>query len=166
MTEDRTVIIRQATADDVDALYTLIHEAMQVYALQSGITRPLDALCETKETLKNHIQKDHVLVAVREGQLIGTVRLVRHGVRTAYFSRFAVLPHLRQTGVGKKLYATAEQWLYQQHFDYVVLHTALSNETLVAFYQARGFHLMHTTFDRGYARGTFAKALSPHNKQT
>ncbi len=164
MHDDLTITIRQATAADLDQLLSLVHDAMTVYARQSGITQPLESLCEDKTDMLEHIKTDHVLVAERNGQLAGTVRLVRHGARTAYFSRFAVLPHLRQTGVGRKLYEAAEIWLQSHGFLYVVLHTALTNEPLVAFYQARGFHLVHCTYDRGYPRGTFAKEIKPYQQ--
>ena len=166
MHEASTITIRQATEADLYPLLSLVHDAMTVYARQSGITQPLESLCEDKADMLYHIQTDYVLVAERNGQMAGTVRLVRHGVSTAYFSRFAVLPHLRQTGVGRKLYEAAEAWLQSNGYVYVVLHTALTNEPLVSFYQARGFHLIHCAYDRGYPRGTFAKDIRPYQHQS
>ena len=160
--KDIPITIRKADDSDVDPLYTLIRQAMAVYAKQSGITQPLDALTESKSDLLHHIHVDHVLVAELHDQLAGTVRLIRADSETAYFSRFAVLPHLQQTGVGRQLYQAAEEWLRGQGFRQILLHTALSNEPLVGFYQARGFRLLHSSQARGYARGTFIKVLYSH----
>ena len=157
--------IRTATTDDVTELHELIRLAMQVYAEQSGIETPLDAQMETREDLVHHIEQDQVLVAVLQGQLAGTVRLVRLDEQTAYFCRFAVLPGYQHSGVGQMLYQAAENWLADQGFTSVILHTALTNAPLVSFYRLRGFELIETHDSRGYPRGTFRKTLSRHGDQ-
>jgi GNAT superfamily N-acetyltransferase len=150
---------RQAVLSDSTELLKLIQWAMQVYAAKSGITTPLEALTETISDLEQHITRDHVLVAEHKHTLIGTVRLVRKSPGQAYFTRFAVHPHLQQTGVGRLLYQAAEAWLLQNGFRSVELHTALTNEPLVQFYQSRGFRLIETDASRGYPRGLFRKEL-------
>ena len=151
--------IRPATPADSAELLRLIQWAMQVYAANSGITASLDAMRETEDDLKRHIIQNHVLVAEHKNVLIGTVRLIDLGNGHAYFSRFAVHPHLQQTGVGKLIYQAAEEWLCQQNFRTVELHTALTNEPLVNFYRSRGFDLVETDDSRGYPRGLFRKNL-------
>lgn len=153
------ITFRQAIPADSAELLKLIQWAMQVYAAKSGITTPLDAFSETVSDLEQHIARDHVIVAEHKHSLIGTVRLVRLSPDRAYFTRFAVHPHLQQTGVGRLLYQAAEAWLLGQSFRTVELHTALTNETLVTFYQSRGFVLAETDTSRGYPRGLFRKAL-------
>jgi ribosomal protein S18 acetylase RimI-like enzyme len=151
--------IRPATPADSSDLLRLIQWAMQVYAANSGITASLDAMLETETDLKRHIIQNHVLVAEHKNELIGTVRLIDLGNGHSYFSRFAVHPHLQQTGVGKLIYQAAEDWLCQQKFRTVELHTALTNEPLVNFYRSRGFALVDTDSSRGYPRGLFRKNL-------
>ena len=151
--------IRQATDADAPELLELIRIAMAVYARNSGIGTLLESQLETLDELLAHLRADHVLVAERRGRLIGTVRLIHGEDDTAYFSRFAVLPSLHLSGVGKRLYLTAESWLRSQGVHYVRLHTALSNEPLVAFYKSRGFQLIETKTTRGYPRGLFQKEL-------
>ena len=151
--------IRPAVFADSAELLTLIQWAMHVYAQKSGITGPLDALSETQRDQERHIRDQLVLVAEHRGSLIGTVRLVRLDSRRAYFSRFAVHPHLQQTGVGKLIYQAAEDRLRQQGYQTVELHTALTNEPLVKFYESRGFELVETDHSRGYPRGLFRKTL-------
>ncbi|MGI6326337.1 MAG: GNAT family N-acetyltransferase [Saccharofermentanales bacterium] len=152
--------IRPATDADAPALLELIRIAMAVYAHRSGIGTLLDAQLETLDDLLEHLHADHVLVAEKEGGLVGTVRLVhRPGNDTAYFSRFAVLPSLHLNGVGSMLYQAAEDHLRECGVRFIRLHTALTNPLLVSFYRSRGFRLIETKTARGYPRGLFQKQI-------
>lgn len=151
--------IRTATDADAPELLELIRIAMAVYARNSGIGTLLESQLETLDELIAHLHADHVLVAERRGHLVGTVRLVHGEDDTAYFSRFAVLPSLHLSGVGKRIYQAAEEWLRSQGIHYVRLHTALTNQALVAFYESRGFCLVEIKNSRGYPRGLFQKEL-------
>jgi ribosomal protein S18 acetylase RimI-like enzyme len=153
------ITVRQATSADAPELLALIQRAMAVYARNSGIERPLDAELETLDDLRVHLAVDYVLVAEIGGRLAGTVRLVRQDEQTAYFSRFAVMPTLQRSGVGHLLYLAALRYLNERGYRQVLLHTALTNQPLVTFYQTRGFELISTGYDRGYPRGTFRKWL-------
>jgi len=153
------LLIRQASDDDAPELLELIRIAMAVYARNSGIGTLLESQLETQDELLAHLHADHVLVAERRGRLVGTVRLIHGEDDTAYFSRFAVLPSLHLSGVGKRIYQAAEDWLKNQGVHYIRLHTALTNEPLVAFYESRGFRLIETKATRGYPRGLFQKEL-------
>jgi N-acetylglutamate synthase-like GNAT family acetyltransferase len=153
------LVIRQATDTDAPELLELIRIAMAVYARNSGIGSLLESQRETLDELIAHVHADRVLVAERRGKLVGTVRLVHGEDDTAYFSRFAVLPSLHLSGVGKRLYQAAEDWLRGQGVRSIRLHTALTNLPLVAFYESRGFRLLETKTTRGYPRGLFQKEL-------
>jgi N-acetylglutamate synthase-like GNAT family acetyltransferase len=154
------IMIRQANDSDGPELLALIRIAMAVYARNSGISTVLDAQRETLDDLLVHLKTDHVLVAEHRGRLIGTVRLILAEDGSAYFSRFAVLPALQQSGVGKLLYQRAEEWLRGCGVQTIRLHTALTNQPLVAFYRSRGFELVETKTARGYPRGLFEKKLT------
>jgi ribosomal protein S18 acetylase RimI-like enzyme len=153
------LLIRQANDADAPDLLELIRIAMAVYARNSGIGTLLESQLETLDELLAHLHADHVLVAEKRGRLIGTVRLVHGEDDTAYFSRFAVLPTLHLSGVGKRIYQAAEEWLRSQGVRFVRLHTALTNQPLVSFYESRGFKLIETKTTRGYPRGLFQKEL-------
>jgi len=153
------LLIRQAIDADAPELLELIRIAMAVYARNSGIGSLLESQLETLDELIAHLHADHVLVAERRGHLVGTVRLVHGEDDTAYFSRFAVLPSLHLSGVGKRIYQAAEEWLRSQGVHYVRLHTALTNQPLVSFYESRGFSLIEIKTTRGYPRGLFQKEL-------
>lgn len=154
------IIIRQAVAADAPELLELIQTAMAVYTRNSGIISTLDSQRETLDDFLAHLRADHVLVAEHRGRLIGTVRLIHGEDDSAYFSRFAVLPTLQMSGVGKLIYQAAEEWLRAQGVRTIRLHTALTNLPLVDFYEARGFQLLETKTTQGYPRGLFQKTLA------
>jgi ribosomal protein S18 acetylase RimI-like enzyme len=152
--------VRQACAADGPELLALIRIAMAVYARNSGISTLLESQLETLDDLQAHIRSDMVFVAEYRNRLVGTVRLVHGEDDSAYFCRFAVLPAVHASGVGKVLYQAAEDYLRRQGVRTVLLHTALTNRPLVAFYTARGFRLIKESAERGYPRGTFQKDLA------
>ena len=160
------LLIRRADASDAPAIMSLTQRAMIVYARKSGITSKLDSMQETLDQIRFHITYDYVLIAENRDSIIGTVRLVlpQPGTKDdtadlAYFSRFAVLPDLQQTGVGRYLYQAAEDYLTDIGIKRIRLHTALSNSTLTGFYESRGFRLVSKENSRGYERGCFEKLL-------
>ncbi len=165
MTQETGITIRPARQDEAPEILELLRIAMAVYAKNAGIGSLLDSQRETLDDMSRHILADHVLVAERNGHLVGTVRLVKgdHGI--AYFSRFAVLPSHHLLGVGKLLYLEAEQYLQANSFTTIRLHTALANTQLVNFYTARGFDLIETKTTRGYPRGLFEKRLAKLQNQ-
>ena len=151
--------IRQALPAEAATLHRLIRRAMAFYAEKSQIKTPLDADLESAADLAVHIRHDLVLVAQEQDELVGTVRLVRQDKATAWFTRFAVLPEKQRSGIGQLLLEAAVSQLRQQGCRQLLLHTALTNQQLVGFYQARGFVLLHTSNERGYPRGLFLKQL-------
>jgi ribosomal protein S18 acetylase RimI-like enzyme len=151
--------VRQAVPADAPEILALITRAMALYVKNSGIATPLESQQESPDDHVRHIQGDHVLVVEQEGHIVGSVRLILGQDGSAYFSRFAVLPHRQRSGVGRLLYQAAEEWLRGQGVHTVLLHTALSNQPLVDFYTARGFRLIEENAARGYPRGTFQKDL-------
>ncbi len=159
----KELILRQARPEEAGQLHQLISQAMAFYAQKSGIKTPLDSEQESVSDLAVHIQHDMVLVAEAEGQLVGTVRLVRQNKDTAWFTRFAVLPQKQRGGIGRQLLDKATDLLRQAGCRQLLLHTALSNRQLVKFYQSRGFSLLHTSHERGYPRGLFLKWLDEND---
>lgn len=156
-----SVRIRKATEADAPAIASLLRTSMAQYAEVSGIPTMLDAQRETEADILHHIQQDLVLVAETPGSIDGTVRLRLENDKKAYFSRFAVAPNRRKTGIGKHLLMVAVDLLSEAGADEILLHTAISNQPLVALYTSQGFELVSVSHDRGYARGLFRKVLRP-----
>jgi ribosomal protein S18 acetylase RimI-like enzyme len=114
---------------------------------------------ETAADLQVHIAHDLVLVAEEDGRLIGTVRLVQQDRDTVWFTRFAVLPERQRGGVGHLLYQAALAAAQKRGCRFMLLHTALSNQNLVTFYQTRGFEQIDVSYERGYPARLFLKTL-------
>ena len=181
-------LLRPATVSDIPEMHRVISVAMAQYAKDSSIPTVLDALLETEEDLKEYVLRDYFLLAFRGDNLVGTLRISRIGEhsndsmkseapirckdrgdshdsenfsqKTAYISRFAVLPSMQKLGVGNALFLKAEEYLKANGIQRVFLHTALTNAHLVRFYTKRKFERIETTTDRGYPRGTFVKEYS------
>jgi GNAT superfamily N-acetyltransferase len=179
------LLIRQANIKDAEQVMALIRRAMTVYAHNSKIESSLESLTETIHDIKQGIIDNYVLVAEnRDGDLAGTVKLLlpvpmddlpdvaqeqitdiadcnkrQSAVYAAWFTRFAVIPELHASGVGKLIYQAAEDYLVSQGISIIMLHTANTNRRLVNFYQARGFILAETDNSRGYERGLYIKQL-------
>ncbi len=163
--------IRRAAVGDIPDMQRVIRAAMEQYARNSSIPTMLEALAETKEDLERYILEDCFLLAFRGAHLAGTLRISsaqrkgggedaggnEQSPKDAYISRFAVSASMQKLGVGKALFASAEEYLMQNGYRRVFLHTALTNAPLVRFYTSRGFCLIETSNDRGYPRGTFQK---------
>ena len=150
----------------------LIRRAMTVYARNSGISSQLESLEERLEDIEDSIRNHYVMVAENRDGLVGTVRLIWPAKselrdadmnldpeKTAWFSRFAVMPELQAAGTGRLLYQAAEAYLADNGVRNILLYTALNNQRLVTFYQGRGFALLSSENKRGYARGLFIKQL-------
>lgn len=177
--------LRQATVSDIPEMQRVITVAMAQYAKDSAIPTVLDALLETEENLREYVLRDYFLLAFRSDKLVGTLRISRLDETraqtgnavdrlvndpvavavpastttssTAYISRFAVLPSMQKLGVGDALFSKAEEYLKNNGYQRVILHTALTNAHLVRFYMKRKFERIETRTDRGYPRGTFVK---------
>ncbi len=155
------VRIRKATAEDAPAITALLRTSMAQYAEASGIPTLLDAQRESEADVRCHIEDDLVLVAETPESIDGTVRLHLEPDGTAYFSRFAVAPGRRKTGIGKYLLLVAVELLVEAGATEMLLHTAIANQPLVTLYTNQGFELIDVSYDRGYARGLFRKVLKP-----
>ena len=79
--------------------------------------------------------------------------------RIAYFARFAVWDTWRSLGIGNYLLSHCESFARSTSCSHMLLHTALSNKGMVAYYEAHGFKLLSSDQSRGYDRGLFAKRL-------
>ena len=90
---------------------------------------------------------------------VGTIRLRMLDENTGYVSRFAVLPHWQQSGAGKQLLLTAEDWFREKGASFVTLQTAMSMTPLVNYYLSAGFRLASVSDEKGYQRGKFVKPL-------
>ncbi len=175
-----SVAVRRAMHWEAPAINRLIHDSMMTYISIAGIREDhLDALREGVPEVLEAMRTSVVLVAVDDSStVVGTVRLCfrsaehypeaaigykdDHPSDTAvmYLTRFAVLQTSRGNGIGSLLISEAERIARSEGVRYILLHTALSNETVAGFYQRRGFSIDSVDLSRGYPRALFIKRLS------
>ena len=159
------IAVTWANRQDAIGIRLVIRAAMAKYMQDAAIPGRVEALTEDLIDTQRHIEQDRVLVAKMGMNVIGTLRLSWQSPGHAYLSRFAVLPGSQSRGVGSLLFTAAEQHLIAVGARSVRLHTALTNQPLVHFYQNRGFELAVSSTERGYARGllikTFPRAQPP-----
>ncbi len=153
--------VERATPEDAVGIRLVIRAAMAKYVRDSGIPGQVDALGEDLVDLLRYIAEDAVFVARVGRNIVGTVRISMEADAHAYLSRFAVLPGNQSRGVGSLLFEAAERYMEKQGVRSVRLHTALTNKTLVRFYENRGFRLAASSEERGYPRGLLIKDFAP-----
>lgn len=159
--EMNQIFIRKAVPEDASGIHTVIQESFIKYCEKSGLDYTVEALKETVEDIEKDIFNKHVLVAIlNDGIIAGTLRLEILQDRSAYLTRFGVLPIFHRFGIGGKLLDAAEDFLKASDVKKVYLHTAVSNKDLVRFYYDRGFRIENTSTDRGYIRALMAKDFS------
>ena len=75
-------------------------------------------------------------IAVHQGQVVGTGRLVRRGGRTAQIGRMAVDQPWRRQGIGAQVLQYLEEVAHSQGLRHCVLH---AQEYVKGFYAAHGY---------------------------
>ena len=83
--------------------------------------------------------------------------------KVGYISRFAVSEDLRNEGLGIDLISRTTAFAREHGLEAVLLHSAVSNRTMVEFYCNRGFVLIDHENSRGYPRGLFSYRLCKDN---
>ncbi len=174
------ITVRPAHLKEAGNIHEVISVSMRMYCQNAGIPESLlDASFETVDDVRKAISTVPFFVAVSEADgIVGSVRLISKKISSfgvtglseklgllpdreiSYFSRFAVHEDLQGLGIGSLLYNAAELEAQKTNSPYLLLHTALSNQIMVSFYEKRGFELYQEDLSRGYPRGLFGKKLS------
>lgn len=172
-------MIRPAMHWEVQDILRLLRSAMVTYRTLGKIPEDrLDISTETSRDVLKGIMTGFVFVAVNPmNRLLATARLrflqldqfhfvsllsfpqLSAHEQVAYFTRFAVDQRFRGLGIGSKLLDTCEKIARDEGLRAIVLHTAVSNETVAGFYMRRGYVLDSVDLSRGYPRGFFVKFL-------
>ena len=138
----------QAT-DDVTALTDLLHRAYGQLA-QAGF-RYL-ATHQDEATTRQRLAAGHPLVAVLDGEVVGTVTLYppqpdspcelyrQSGVFS--FGQFGVRPDLQRGGIGRRMVERLEAAARELGAARLALDTAEGATHLVEWYQRLGFHFV------------------------
>lgn len=171
--------IRPAMHWEVQKILRLLRSAMLTYRTLGQIPEDqLDISTETSKDILKAIKTGFVFVAVdSHDRILATARLrfmpidqfhpvsllnfpqLSQHEQVAYFTRFAVDQRFRGIGIGSKLLDTCEIIARNEGLRAIVLHTAISNETVSSFYMHRGYETDSVDLSRGYPRGFFIKML-------
>ncbi len=169
---------RRAVPEDAEALSHLIKGAMVTYCEESEIPEDhLESMTEEVSTIKDRIANNYCLCCFDGDEPVGTITLslvfnplkfnfsdktmdyLKDIVIAGYISRFAVRRDLRSGGLGVDLINAAIELADRKGCDCALLHTAVNNMRMVAFYKNRGFEVIDSESSRGYLRGLLGRRI-------
>src|SRR5690242_6494570 len=100
-----SVILREATADDIPAALAVLHAAFEEY--RTRLDPPSSAHRETVESLQARLTSAHLVLALMDDMVVGCV-LYQVEPDYVYLGRLAVLPSYRRCGIGTALIGYVE----------------------------------------------------------
>lgn len=148
--------IRLANYDDIPSIMNIISEAFKKYKEMANIEY-VDALYETYNDVKKDIDTKLVLIALSNGEPVGTVRVEIRPDRTAVLTRFAVKVSNQNAGIGKQIMNLVDRIMIKKNVKNIHLHTGSKVTPLIRFYYGRGFYIESTDTSRGYVRAKLVK---------
>lgn len=152
--------VRLANYDDITAIMNITREAFVKYQQMSGVEK-LAALEESYNDVKHDIDTKVVLIALSDGEPVGSVRVEVFPDKTAYLSRFAVKVTSQNNGIGKSIMNLVDKIMMKKGVKQIALHTGSKITPLIRFYYGRGFYIDSTDKSRGYTRALLVKEY-PH----
>lgn len=148
--------VRLANYDDIPDIMNITREAFVKYQQMSGVEN-LAALDETYNDVKKDIDTKVVLLALSDGDPVGSVRVEVFPDKTAYLSRFAVKLTSQNNGIGKSVMNLVDKIMIRKGVTEMRLHTGSKISSLIRFYYGRGFYIESTDKSRGYVRALLVK---------
>ncbi len=148
-----TLIIRQATIDDVKHISELISQTWKKSykgILPDKVLQQQNAE-KRRQTLIEEIKADNkvVFVAEQNGKIVGMVSggPIRQVIEEYDGELYAmyVSPEYQNQGIGKKLFVTFKDWVYAHGFKSFVLWTLKDNKPTRLFYESQGGSLLKET---------------------
>ncbi len=149
------ITLRRADARDAEAILKITRDSFLSYREKSG-ANSLAALSETADDILRDISKKLVLVAEKDGAVLGSVRVGTDG-DTAYLSRFAVAEDARGMGVGTYLIDEVDKIMKKNGVRKISLHCASKLTPIIRFYYGCGFYIDAVDKSAGYLRASLSK---------
>ena len=129
--------LRQATADDLSEIATLMHESFVEY--RSLYTEEAFlATTPTAEQIAVRMKEGSVWIAENDGDIVGTVSVVPRG-DDLYIRGMAVLPKARGLQLGQLLLKQVEDFARAQGHQRLVLSTTPFLLRAIRLYEGAGF---------------------------
>lgn len=142
-----TVTMRVANPADVGALHGLVESAYRGDSARQGWTHEADLLGGQRtdpDELHGLIADPdaRVIVAERDGMLVGCVKVQRMTGRRAQLGMLSVSPLVQAAGLGSDLIKTAEAYVAVRFgADKMEMLVIEQRPALIAFYERRGYRL-------------------------
>ncbi|MFY9791983.1 MAG: GNAT family N-acetyltransferase [Candidatus Sulfotelmatobacter sp.] len=154
--------IRLAAPEDAPAIANLLHESFAAFEplyTEGGF----NATTPTAEKVLERLQEGPVWLALREGQVLGTVAIVVKG-RSGYVRGMAVLPSARGTGIGAELLQHVENWARNEQCVRLLLSTTPFLSEAIRLYERFDFRRTDEGPNDlfGTPLFTMGKTISPH----
>lgn len=136
---------RRATADDVNAIVTLVNSAYRGETSRAGWTTEADILGGQRtdaEEISRLIEQDDsaLLLCLRSGELIGSVHLERVDVSMAYLGMLVIRPVLQGQGLGRRFLLEAERFVRAEWSTIrMQMQVITLRHELIAYYERRGY---------------------------
>ncbi len=136
---------RLAEETNIAALHQLIESAYRGDSARQGWTHESDLLGgqRTDPEALHEIINDPgqvILLAMRQGRLIGCVQLSKVGAGMAYLGMLTVDPALQTAGLGKAIMQEAERFVSAEWGVAAMEMTVIrQREELIAWYERRGY---------------------------
>lgn len=141
-----TLLVRMAGEADRDAVHALRHE---VFVVGQGVPVELER--------DEHDDVCDAVVAVRDGCVVGTGRLLEAVDGVAAIGRMAVAEGVRRRGIGRALLARLEERARERGVREVELHAQLHARS---FYERAGYRAVGEVYDEaGIDHVTMRKQL-------
>ena len=134
----KSLKIRQAREADSESVLRCLAAAFAPYKEQYTPAAFADTVLN-EATLQVRLQTMHVLAAILDGKIVGTVAAAAHDGEEGHLRGMAVLPRFRGAGVAAQLLDAIEDWLRTQGCTHVSLDTTLPLQPAMKFYEKHGY---------------------------
>ncbi len=141
------MIIAPAADADLEAIADLVNSAYRGDSSRAGWTTEADYL-DGQRTDAGSLRADlacktgSVILALRDapgGPILGSVWLERDNPECWYLGMLTVNPDLQARQLGRALLAAAEDYIAERGGKYIVMTVINIRDTLIAWYERRGY---------------------------
>jgi len=157
---------RIAVPGDAESLSRLVNSAYRGEASKRGWTTEAGLLAGQRtdpDTLRSliSVNSNAILLMHRDADLIGCV-LLQQKTQSAYLGMLTVLPDLQAGGIGRRLLAAAEDWVFENWLLRLIEMTVIRQRSeLIVWYERRGYVNTHRTEPFPYGDEKFGLPKRP-----
>jgi ribosomal protein S18 acetylase RimI-like enzyme len=143
---ENRIEIRKATTDDVDGILHCLASAFEPYRTSYTPDAYLDTVL-TAETVPLRLSSMQVFVALKDGQIVGTIACAGSDGEEGHLRGMAVLPQWQSQGLAVRLLRAAESELVERGCARITLDTTEPLQRAMRFYERHGYCRSGRTID-------------------